>query len=299
MVERHTSFFLRCATAAAALFLTPWPESRAQMTVYYGGEIVYQQSIGTPDSATFTYVAPDDYKPSQAYDPTTVGGAIADESEAVDLGLSVKWAPWNVGATSASESGTYFAWGEVQGKAKYDWSTYWWMRDGKSRLEYIIKYQMEDDINRYEVDALWFDATGEFLGDGDSKLSKEDDAASVNWGGKWRMPTADEVDELGRQCEWTWKMTGEYAAGAPAGFVVTGPSGNSIFLPAVGFMDGEEVSLSVQYGYYWTSDLWPGDCSRGYDFYIFVNETHSKFNVSCSRERYAGMMVRAVLPATE
>lgn len=296
MIQSHTSSFLKCAIAAATLILPQLHEAQAQITVYSGGEIVYQQSFGTPDSATFTYEAHDDFKPSQEYDPTSVGGRIADESEAVDLGLSVKWAPWNVGATQEGEAGAYFAWGEViAGKWSYDWSTYWWMRDGKSQIEYIIKYQCED-IN-YGLDALWYDGTGKFIGDNKITLDKSDDAAAVNWGGKWRMPTEDEVLELGEKCTWTYKEKGEYAE--QAGFIVTGPNGNFIFFPAAGYWKGSELTDVNTYGCYWASEVRMGFTDYGNNFYIYVNGSNSKFNTDCSKQRYQGMSVRAVLSATE
>ena len=96
----------------------------------------------------------------------------ADGVEAVDLGLSVKWANMNVGAKKASGYGTYFAWGETQPKEYYSWNTYVWSR-GDS--QFLTKYSTIDRK---------------------IQLTPADDAAHNNWGGEWRMPTVDEFEEL-------------------------------------------------------------------------------------------------------
>lgn len=106
------------------------------------------------------------------------GGSAPSSAKAVDLGLSVKWAPWNVGATSAGEAGAYFAWGEITAKSEYEWSTYKWTEDGG------------DTFTKYTTD-------------GKTTLDSEDDAATANWGGKWRMPTLAELQELSDNCTWT------------------------------------------------------------------------------------------------
>lgn len=101
--------------------------------------------------------------------------------EAVDLGLSVKWANVNLGASRPEEYGDYFAWGEVKPKADYSWETYKWC---KGSYDTMTKYCYDDSYG--------------YNGFTDNKytLDPENDAATVNWGGKWRMPTADEIVEL-------------------------------------------------------------------------------------------------------
>lgn len=74
----------------------------------------------------------------------------------------------------------------------------------------------------------------------------EDDVAHVNWGGSWRTPTKEEWDELIEECDWSW--TG-------SGYNLTGPNGQSIFLPAAG-CQGKESTFDVgTFGYYWSSSL--------------------------------------------
>lgn len=102
------------------------------------------------------------------------------EPEYVDLGLSVKWATFNVGAIAPEDYGNYFAWGEVEPKAEYSWENYKW---GDGTASNMTKYNEKDGL---------------------TTLKLEDDAAHVNWDGKWRMPTDAEFTELREKCIWEW-----------------------------------------------------------------------------------------------
>lgn len=153
--------------------------------------------------------------------------------EAVDLGLSVKWATCNVGANSPEEYGGYYAWGETEEKDYYDWSTYKYCRGSFIAL---TKY-----------------CTNSIFGTVDNKtvLDPEDDVAHVKWGGSWRMPTLSEINELLNNCSWTWTTQN-----GVNGYVVTSKSnGNSLFLPAAGNHWYENVVDSGSYGDYWSSSL--------------------------------------------
>ena len=151
--------------------------------------------------------------------------------EWVDLGLSVKWATCNVGANSPEEYGDYFAWGEVDTKEIYYWSTY--------------KYGSNwDAMTKYSTDSYYGIVDNKIV------LDPEDDAAVVNWGGNWRMPTKAEQDELRNNCTWTWTTQN-----GVNGYKVTGPNGNSIFLPAAGRMSTGGVASNERYGHYWSSSL--------------------------------------------
>ncbi|MBQ7388829.1 MAG: hypothetical protein IJW01_05635, partial [Paludibacteraceae bacterium] len=135
---------------------------------------------------------------------------------AVDLGLSVKWATCNVGASTPEGYGNYYAWGETTTKSTYDWSTYKWCNGSYKTL---TKY-----------------CTSSTYGTVDNKtvLELADDAARVNWGGAWRMPTDAEWTELRENCEWT--LTSDYNGTGVKGRVVTSKTnGNHIFLPAAGY----------------------------------------------------------------
>lgn len=127
------------------------------------------------------------------------------EPEAVDLGLSVKWANFNIGAFDPTHYGDYFAWGETEPKETYSWATYKWC-DGTDAN--ITKYNSAD---------------------GKTILEPADDAAQVQWGGNWRMPTKEELQELIDSCQWE-----RVTLNSVIGNKITGPNGNSIFIPAAG-----------------------------------------------------------------
>ena len=168
--------------------------------------------------------------------------------EWVDLGLpsGLKWATCNVGANNPEEYGDYFAWGEVKPTDYYDWSTYKWCNGSY------------DTQTKYCTDSSYGTV------DNKTVLDKEDDAAAVNWGGKWRMPTKAEQDELRQQCTWTWT-----SKSGVNGYQVTGPNGKSIFLPAAGYRNVSSLNNVGSYGYYWSSSLFTGnpDDACGLDFY--------------------------------
>ena len=165
--------------------------------------------------------------------------------EAVDLGLSVKWASCNVGAEKPEEYGDYFAWGEVKPKEYYDWSTYKYCRGtGETMTKYCTQ-------------------SGYGIVDNNTMLDPEDDVATVNWGGAWRMPTKAEQDELRNNC--TWTLTTQNGV---KGYKVVGPNGNSIFLPAAGYVDGGTLYIAGSYGYYWSSSLDSGSPDSAYRVYF-------------------------------
>lgn len=129
--------------------------------------------------------------------------------EAVDLGLpsGIKWANYNVGATSLEESGCRYAWGETEEKEDYSWETYKWCNGSGDTM---TKYCTESSYGAV---------------DNKTVLDPEDDVAHVKWGGDWRMPTYDEQRELYFYCDWQSTSYKHIT-----GFRVTGPNGNSIFL---------------------------------------------------------------------
>ena len=173
--------------------------------------------------------------------------------EYIDMGNGVKWATMNVGASAPEKYGDYFAWGETKTKEKFDWETYKWIADGQTKYEYINKYTVDDGTSG----AAWYDAKGKFIGDNKTVLDLEDDAARVNWGGSWRIPTEKEWTWLRENCIWTWQRQLEDASGTvvqEAGYVVKGKNG-SIFLPATGYRYGSAKYDPVTTGNYWSSSL--------------------------------------------
>ena len=190
--------------------------------------------------------------------------------EYVDLGLSVKWATCNVGASKPEEYGDYFAWGETQPKNTYSWSTYKWCNGSSdTQTKYCTKSSYGTVDNKTTLEAA-------------------DDAARANWGGSWRMPTDAELTELREQCTWTWTtQNGVY------GYKVTskksGYTNKSIFLPAAGDRYDRSHGDAGYIGYYWSSSLYTGSPRSAWsvDFY-------SGYVGRYSYERSYGFSVRPV-----
>lgn len=160
-------------------------------------------------------------------------------AEAVDLGLSVKWASWNMGATKPEDYGHHYAWGETEPKSTYNWSTYKWCNGSSNTM---TKYCVSSSYGTVDDKTV---------------LDPEDDVAHVKWGGNWRMPTDEEWTQLRNSCKWTW--TNNYNGTGVAGRIVTsnveGYAGKSIFLPAAGVRRGTSLNLADSYVYYWSSSL--------------------------------------------
>ena len=145
----------------------------------------------------------------------------------------------NIGASSTGSSKNYYAWGETSTKQEYTSNNYKFI---SSSTKKITKYCTQSIYGT--VDNL-------------TTLEMIDDAAHVNWGGDWRMPTLDEARELINNCTWTYTNGGYY--------IVTGPNGKKIRLPVCGYYDGSanvaETSISIEC-YYWTSTLLTGTGTR-------------------------------------
>ena len=154
---------------------------------------------------------------------------------------NLKWATCNVGAVYPWDYGDYFAWGETEPKSSYAWS-YFDTTDGGSTF---IKYNNNG---------------------GKTVLDLEDDAANKNWGGSWRIPTAEEWRALENTTYYTWEFTSDYLGDGSnhAGMVVTRKNvsgtdpcaGHSILLPAAGYRDGANLFDAGSEGYYWSSSLY-------------------------------------------
>ena len=175
----------------------------------------------------------------------------------VDLGLSVKWATRNLGYSS------HYSWGENDRKATYHRN------------------------NCHTCDKRMSDISG----------NASYDAARANWGGSWRIPTKAEMEELVTKCTWTWTTQRVWnnesgRSEETAGYKVTGPNGNSIFLPVT---DGSVNASSLDFadkdahGYYWTST--PHFCSDGTAYILIFNS--SGYSVY-SHQRHFGLAIRPV-----
>ena len=183
-------------------------------------------------------------------------------SELVDLGLSVLWAKSNLGTDRPEKAGSFYAWGEVEPKTSFSWANYQWC-DGteKSRTKYCIDAEYGTVDNKTVLD--W-----------------EDDAAYVNSGGRVHTPTSAQWQELLDNCSWSW---GAYYG--RMGYYVTGPTNNSIFLPACGYPDGSGVDTSAVY---WSSSL---HTNKNYAWCLYLTSTTKR---GISDVTYYGSSVRAV-----
>ncbi len=194
-------------------------------------------------------------------------GAVAQTTheghEYVDLGLTsgTLWATYNVGASSPEGKGDYFAWGETKPKTTYALGTY---AHGTSSTA-LTKY--------YTTDSL-------------TVLEAADDAATANWGGKWRMPTKAEQDELREACTWT-----QDTLNGVSGYRITGTNEQSIFLPATGYYN-DATFYGAASGYYWSSQRDTTVQIRAYAL-NFSSESYRWY--FCGR--YDGLPVRAVQSA--
>ena len=207
-------------------------------------------------------------EPTPVPTPTRPTTGTLNGYEWVDLGLSVKWATQNVGASSPSDYGYHFAWGETRPKSSYTWS------------------------NCFDC----LDSTGDSWGiykiGGKTSISPTSghDTARENWGGTWRMPTRAEFDELCKKCDWTWTSQGGHN-----GYLVTSKiNGNSIFLPAAGWRLGTDTHFVGKHGYYWSSTLSSlslSDFNSARDLHFF-----SRYHYTDDDCRRVG---RSVRPVTE
>lgn len=187
--------------------------------------------------------------------------------EAVDLGLSVKWADRNVGALYPWGIGSYFAWGETTEKQKFKKENY------KFFDETIHDYTKYNNV------------------DGKITLEAQDDAATAALGKKWRMPTSEEIDELADRCKWV-----ETTLNDIKGYKIIGPSGNSIFLPSGGYKEpygtfhgGDALYWSSSCDIYWDSSNRDYEDASCIDTYKISAQSKTNY-----RERTYGLLIRAV-----
>ena len=190
---------------------------------------------------------------------------------AVDMGLSVRWADCNVGANHSYDTGDYYAWGETSTKVSFPWNTYKHISNGK-----LIKYCSNSSSGRVDNKRI---------------LETQDDAAYVNWGNAWRIPTKEQWEELAdnNKCKWEWTTdSGVY------GYKVTSKiTGNSIFLPVTGYKPGGTRIEHPELGLYWTSTLFTGQYDNGYlaAYRFDLGQTH--YNCR-GTHRCNGRAIRAV-----
>lgn len=208
--------------------------------------------------------------------------------EYIDLGLpsGLKWATCNVGANKPEEYGDHFAWGETEpyyteghsqdkpcsnwktNKTGYDWASYNWCNGS------------------YDTQTKYCTSSSYGTVDNKTVLDPEDDAAHVNWGGDWRMPTKEEQDELRTKCTWIWG-----SHNGIDGYTVVGPNGNSLFLPAAGDRHDSGLYYAGSDGLYWSSSLDSDRSNDAFCLYFYSDLVDWGRNY-----RYIGHSVRPVCP---
>ena len=185
-------------------------------------------------------------EPKEQKEPTdslATTTTLENNHEYVDLGLSVKWATCNVGASSPSDYGDYYAWGETSTKTSYT----------------------KDNCN----------TSGKSMGNIGGNYSY--DVARYMWGGSWRLPTKAECQELIDKCTWTWTTQGGHN-----GYKVTGKNGKSIFLPATGWRRGASPNDVGERGGNWSSTPYESNTYYAYYLY-FNSSGHGVDRLSRSR----------------
>ena len=221
-----------------ALSVEPAPTSSA--SVQPAPSKTFEISLNETLEVPSVEPVPTQPAPVQSVPNKTVTTGIINGHEWVDLGLSVKWATMNVGASSPSDYGSYFAWGEIRTKSEYT---------KKNSVTYKKNFS---------------DISG----------NRQYDAARSNWGSSWRLPTQKELEELVNKCKWAWTTQGGHK-----GYTVTGSNGNSIFLPAAGCRYGASTLGIGVVGYYWSSIPIDSRTQDAYGLYFsedsrFVNWNH-------------------------
>ncbi len=176
----------------------------------------------------------------------------SDDHDYVDLGLpsGTLWATCNVGATTPQGIGLFFAWGDTVGHGSdisdgylFSWENYKWA-EVSGEDTYFTKYCSDGSRAK------------DGLTDGKVELDPEDDAAYVNWGSQWRTPSKEQLDELKDLC--TWTATTLHGV---EGYEVTGPNGNTIFLPETGWRIDD---MLLEGGAYWSCTTNPEDDGGAY-----------------------------------
>ena len=271
--------------ANASIKDVTWESSNTSVATVSSSGVVTAKTVG---SATITVSTNDGGK--QATCTVTVSVPIP---EVIDLGLSVKWASFNLGATQPEEAGDFYAWGDPdpyysslepltwkKGKESgYDWTSYKWCKGS------------ENTLTKYCTDPSYGNN-----GFTDYKiiLDPEDDAAHVHLGDKWRLPTQDELEELKDKCTTKWTtMNGVI------GRMVTGPNGNSIFFPALGGIHRQTPKYEGDSGYYWSSSLCTESVREGspsmYAYiYMVSNSVSSDYHIMGYNRGRVGGSVRPV-----
>lgn len=198
--------------------------------------------------------------------PPTTGEYIINGHKFIDLGLpsGLLWADCNIGASTPKEFGSSFAWGEIETKTDFTWAN----------------YKFQNGSSKFSLETVFYVSKYNSL-DNKKTLLAEDDVATMKWGEKCHMPTQLDMKELCEKCIWKWES---------GGCTVTGPNGNSIYLPATGRLLSNEITNKGTAGYYWTRSR---SVEKPAEAYHLIMYDDSRFYNSTLLRSY-GIYVRAV-----
>ena len=263
-------------------------EEGKQATAYIGGKYTngsefrcYTENLNCEKGKYYVYSSVTGGFTAPQMDEGGAEGQAIIIPSAVDLGLSVKWAPINIGANKIEDYGNYYAWGETAPKEDYSFSTYKWVANGDGyKLTKYCKWSQ-----------YW---AGEGEMDGKDTLDPEDDAAYVNWGPHWRMPTVAEFQELLDKCTWEWT----YINDVSGWLAISTINSRSIFFPAACHYYGTTIwpgsSVFPPNTWYWTNytDHFYSACD--FDFYNDSEYATHGTMLMRTQDRCKGAPVRAV-----
>lgn len=208
----------------------------------------------------------------------------------VDLGLpsGVKWATCNLGAEKSEEVGGYYQWGDLWSDNYFNIENYGLMEDGSTDITGINKYTIPDG----NLEGIWYDKDGNFIGDNKRVLSYEDDAARDMLGGDWRMPRYQDFLELFNE---NYTTVANVTYNGVKGLQITSKkNGNSIFFPYTGVGVEYEVISQDIVCKYWTNNL-SDEGTQYADSWTFAEGLYD-YAFSEPTLRYSGLPIRPVLP---
>lgn len=251
-----------------------WASSNPEIAYVSNDGILYGVSMGTTTIGYRTAEIP-------SYFVQVTVLSHAETPEAVDLGLSSYWGSFNLGATKPEEYGYYYAWGETEPKIQYNVDTYKHVMHAdhyvSSMMLSLIKYN-KDILMGYNGFTDW-----------KATLDNTDDAAFVKLGPNWHIPTITDIYELYTQCSWTFT-----SRNGVNGLLVTGPNGNSIFLPCAGYKSGSSLGLAGRDGFYWGNQYDSSFCCDATTIWFSRELGHPGFFQYYYYQRDKGHSIRPV-----
>lgn len=226
-------------------------------------------------------------------DEEKIPNMLINGHEAVDLGLpsGTKWATMNIGATSAYDRGKFFQWGEIaytNSDENVNWNSSY--KPGNEAYTGTSSAACGTENDPMFADGIiGQDDMGNW--NGCVAENAKYDAATVKWGGTWKMPTKEQMEELISQCTWTY--TNSTISNGFSGYTVRGKNGNSIFLPLGGYRQYLNLDRGNSCGCYWSATLGTNSATKAYYLTFEINATSGNAKVKTT-DRIYGYNIRPV-----